>query len=61
MSISNMTVHDVVSIKLERVNSLERVSWRYIKIETAEGHTFTLALFADDADNLKINLQEAGD
>ena len=61
MSISNMTVHDVVSIKLERVNSLERSSWRYIKIETAEGHTFTLALFADDVDNLKLDLQEAGD
>ena len=61
MSISNMTVHDVVSIKLERVNPLERVSWRYIKIETAEGHTFTLALFADDVDNLKLDLQEAGD
>jgi len=61
MSISNMTVHGVSSIKLKSVSSEKDVTWRDLQIETNEGFRFTLTLFADDADNLRINLQEAGD
>lgn len=61
MSISNMSIHGVSSIKLKSVNSEKWYSARDLQIETNEGLRFTLTLFADDADNLRINLQEAGD
>lgn len=61
MSISNMSIHGVSSIKLKSVSSEEWYSVRDLQIETNEGFRFTLTLFADDADNLRINLQEAGD
>ena len=61
MNISNMIIHGVSSIKLKSVGSEKGATWRDIQIETAEGFRFTLTLFADDADNLRINLQEAGD
>ena len=61
MSISNMTVHSVECIKLKSVDLEKDATWRDIQIKTTEGHTFTLTLFADDADNLRINLQEAAD
>ena len=61
MSTSNMSIHGVSSIKLKSVSSEKDVTWRDIQIKTAGGHTFTLTLFADDADNLRINLQEAAD
>ena len=60
MSVSNMTVHSVECIKLKSVDLEKDATWRDIQIKTTEGHTFTLTLFADDADNLRINLQEAG-
>ena len=60
MSVSNMTVHSVECIKLKSVDLEKDATWRDIQIKTAGGHTFTLTLFADDADNLRINLQEAG-
>lgn len=61
MSVSNMTVHGVSSIKLKSVGLNKAATWRDIQIKTVEGHTFTLTLFADDADKLRINLQEAAD
>lgn len=61
MSISNMSIHGVSSIKLKSVSSEEWYSVRDLQIETNEGLRFTLTLFADDADNLRINLQEAVD
>jgi hypothetical protein len=61
MSISSMNIHGVSSIKLKAVGSEKGATWRDLQIETAEGYTFTLTLFADDADNLRINLQEAAD
>jgi len=61
MSIGNMSIHGVSSIKLKSVSSEKDVTWRDLQIETNEGLSFTLTLFADDADNLRINLQEAGD
>ena len=61
MSIGNMSIHGVSSIKLKSVSSEKDVTWRDLQIKTTEGHMFTLTLFADDADNLRINLQEAGD
>jgi len=61
MSVGNMTVHGVSSIKLKSVSSEKGATWRDIQIETAEGHTFTLTLFADDADKLRINLKEVAD
>ena len=61
MSISNMTVHSVECIKLKSVGLNKDATWRDIQVKTTEGLTFTLTLFADDADNLRINLQEAAD
>ena len=61
MGISNMSIHGVSSIKLKSVSSEEWYSVRDLQIETNEGLRFTLTLFADDADNLRINLQEAVD
>ena len=61
MGISNMSIHGVSSIKLKSVSSEEWYSVRDLQIETNEGFRFTLTLFADDADNLRINLQEAVD
>ena len=61
MSIGNMSIHGVSSIKLKSVSSEKDVTWRDLQIVTDKGHTFTLTLFADDADNLRINLQEAAD
>ena len=61
MSISNMNIHGVSSIRLESVSSEKWYIARDLQIETNEGLRFTLTLFADDADNLRINLQEAGD
>ncbi len=61
MSIGNMSIHGVSSIKLKSVSSGKDATWRDIQVYTAEGFRFTLTLFADDADNLRINLQEAGD
>ena len=61
MSIGNMSIHGVSSIKLKSVSSEKDATWRDIQIKTAGGHTFTLTLFADDADNLRIKLQEATD
>ena len=61
MSIGNMSIHGVSSIKLKSVSSEKDATWRDLQIKTTEGHTFTLTLFADAADNLRINLQEAGD
>jgi len=60
MNISNMSIHGVSSIKLKSVGSEKGATWRDLQIETTEGYTFTLTLFADDADKLRINLQEAG-
>lgn len=59
MSIGNMSIHGVSSIKLKSVSSEKCATWRDLQIETNEGLRFTLTLFADDADNLRINLQEA--
>ena len=61
MSISYMSIHDVSSIELKSVSSAKDVTWRDLQINTTEGLRFTLTLFADDADKLRINLQEAGD
>jgi hypothetical protein len=61
MSISSMNIHGVSSIKLKAVGSEKGTTWRDLQIETTEGYTFTLTLFADDADSLRINLQEASD
>lgn len=61
MIISSMNIHGVSSIELKSVVSEKGTTWRDLQIETAEGYTFTLTLFADDADNLRINLQEATD
>ncbi len=61
MSTSNMSIHGVSSIKLTSVRSEKVATWRDLQIVTEKGHMFTLTLFADDADNLRINLQEAGD
>ena len=61
MSTSNMIIHGVSSIKLKSVSSEKDATWRDLRIATTEGLTFTLTLFADDADKLRINLQEAAD
>jgi hypothetical protein len=61
MSTSNMSIHGVSSIKLKSVSSEKDATWRDLQIKTAGGLTFTLTLFADDADKLRINLQEAAD
>ena len=61
MSISSMSIHGVSSIKLKSVSSDKWYNVRDLQIETDDGLVFTLTLFADDADNLRINLQEAGD
>ena len=61
MSIGNMSIHGVSSIKLKSVGLNKDATWRDIQVKTTEGLTFTLTLFADDADKLRINLQEAGD
>ena len=61
MSISYMSIHDVSSIELKSVSSEKDVTWRDLQINTTEGLRFTLTLFADDADKLRINLQEAED
>ena len=61
MSIGNLSIHGVESIELKSVGLNKAATWRDIQIKTAEGFTFTLTLFADDADNLRINLREAGD
>lgn len=61
MSIGNMSIHGVSSIKLKSVSSEKDATWRDLQIVTDKGHMFTLTLFADAADNLRINLQEAGD
>lgn len=61
MSTSNMSIHGVSSIKLTSVSSEKVATWRDLQIVTDKGHMFTLTLFADDADKLRINLQEAGD
>jgi hypothetical protein len=61
MSISNMSIHGVSSIELKSVSSDKWYSVRDLRIETTEGLRFTLTLFADDADKLRINLQEAED
>ena len=60
MSIGNMSIHGVSSIKLKSVSSEKDATWRDLQI-IGDGIVFTLTLFADDADNLRINLQEAGD
>jgi len=61
MSIGNLSIHSVESIELKSVSSEKCATWRDIQIKTTEGLTFTLTLFADDADNLRVNLREAGD
>ena len=58
MSVSNMQVHGVSSIKLKAVSSEKDATWRDIQVYTAEGHTFTLTLFANDVYKLRINPQE---
>ena len=60
MSIGNMSIHGVSSIKLKSVSSEKDATWRDLQI-IGDGIVLTLTLFADDADNLRINLQEAGD
>ncbi len=60
MSLGNMSIHGVSSIKLKSVSSEKEATWRDLQI-IGDGIVFTLTLFADDADNLRINLQEAGD
>ena len=59
MSVSNMSIHGVSSVELKSVSSEKWYSVRDLEINTTEGLRFTLTLFADDADNLRINLQEA--
>ena len=61
MSVTYLSIHDVVSIKLKSVDLEKDATWRDLQIVTDKGHMFTLTLFADAADNLRINLQEAGD
>ena len=61
MTVTFMSVHEVVTIALKAIDLEKDATWRDIQIKTSEGHTFTLTLFADAADNLRINLQEAGD
>jgi hypothetical protein len=61
MSIGSLNIHSVSSIKLKSVGSEKGATWRDLQIETTEGYTFTLTLFADDADSLRINLEEASD
>ena len=61
MSIGSLSIHSVSSIKLKAVGSEKGTTWRDLQIETIEGYTFTLTLFADDADSLRINLEEASD
>ena len=61
MSIGNLSIHGVEYIELKSVGLNKAATWRDIQIKTTEGLTFTLTLFADDADNLRINLREAGD
>ena len=61
MSIGNLSIHGVESIGLKSVGLNKAATWRDIQIKTTEGLTFTLTLFADDADNLRVNLREAGD
>ncbi len=60
MSLGNMSIHGVSSIKLKSVSSEKEATWRDLQI-IGDGIVFTLTLFADDADNLRIKLQEAGD
>ena len=57
MSIGNMSIHNVTSIKLNSVSSEKEATWRDLQI-IGDGIVLTLTLFADDADNLRINLQE---
>lgn len=61
MSVTYLSIHDVVSIKLKSVDLEKDATWRDLQIKTSEGHHFTLTLFADAADNLKFNLKEAVD
>ena len=60
MSIGSMSIHNVTSIKIKSVSSEKEATWRDLQI-IGDGIVLTLTLFADDADNLRINLQEGAD
>jgi hypothetical protein len=53
----NTSVHRVTSIKLGSIDSEKDVKWRDLKITTDAG-VFRLTMFADDAENLRVQLEE---
>lgn len=60
MASGNMRIHGVVSIKLKPVSSEKEATWRDLQI-ISDDIILSLTLFADDADNLRIYLQEAAE
>ena len=58
---TSIYIHDVAAIKLRVINYEVDTIWRELRVETTKGHAFTITLLAKDVDNLKLDLQEAGD